>query len=422
MLRVQRYFRSKVDFVRKLSVLTKANGFFHLFLMSRCRGTVLILVAYTLTYLCCRNMSGGASTMRFHNHRGTNIVFTEDQQVALRKTSFAHAITFSARPLRPMEIFLVEIEKNESGWSGHMRIGLTMHNPNNNFQLPQYALPDLANQGKTWVYAVTKSHNKVVDTQVGEITLTHSLLGTGDSIRTFNGTIERSLLRPAPRLVYSKPLKKKPENERNVSIDARMEYAAMEKMEELEGAVGGVGISDIPDMDFGQPSFQEKYAPAPSFMEPSMSRNVSLQPSSSVPAYHTHGHTERRPEPKQRQSIYQTQNELAGYSAYGGPESVLVPQYLAERPARPSSPVVYEPQDVQLVHRDEQVLPTDEGSRIGIVYVVKGNRAEMHFIINGEDQGPCTRDIPYQDGPLFALVDVYGTTKQIRLIQLGSGE
>lgn len=42
----------------------------------------------------------------------------------------------------------------------------------------------------------------------------------------------------------------------------------------------------------------------------------------------------------------------------------------------------------------------------------------MHFIINGEDQGPCTKDIPYKDGALHAVVDVYGTTKQVKIIQL----
>lgn len=47
--------------------------------------------------------------------------------------------------------------------------------------------------------------------------------------------------------------------------------------------------------------------------------------------------------------------------------------------------------------------------------------AEMHFIINGEDQGVCGRDIPYKTGPLRAVVDVYGTTKQVRIVQLYGG-
>lgn len=46
----------------------------------------------------------------------------------------------------------------------------------------------------------------------------------------------------------------------------------------------------------------------------------------------------------------------------------------------------------------------------------------MHFIINGEDQGPCTKDIPYKEGALHAVVDVYGTTKQVKIIQLYGSE
>lgn len=67
------------------------------------------------------------------------------------------------------------------------------------------------------------------------------------------------------------------------------------------------------------------------------------------------------------------------------------------------------------------VLPTDTGSRIGIMYLENpfdANKAEMHFIINGQDQGPCTKDIPYKEGPLHVVVDVYGTTKQVKIIQL----
>lgn len=72
-----------------------------------------------------------------------------------------------------------------------------------------------------------------------------------------------------------------------------------------------------------------------------------------------------------------------------------------------------------------EVLPTDTGSRIGIIYVENpfdSNKAEMHFIINGEDQGPCTKDIPYKEGALHAVVDVYGTTKQVKIVQLYGGE
>ena len=67
------------------------------------------------------------------------------------------------------------------------------------------------------------------------------------------------------------------------------------------------------------------------------------------------------------------------------------------------------------------LLPTDVGSRIGVMYVpASDGKADMHFIINGEDQGQCARDIPYQAAPLYAVVDVYGSTKQVRIVQLQS--
>lgn len=68
-----------------------------------------------------------------------------------------------------------------------------------------------------------------------------------------------------------------------------------------------------------------------------------------------------------------------------------------------------------------EILPTDTGSRIGLFFIPTKkdpNLAEMHFIINGEDQGACTNNIPYKDGSLHAVVDVYGTTKQVKIIQL----
>lgn len=50
------------------------------------------------------------------------------------------------------------------------------------------------------------------------------------------------------------------------------------------------------------------------------------------------------------------------------------------------------------------------------------NWANMHFIINGEDQGACVKHIPYKAAPLHVVVDVYGTTKQVRIIQLYGGK
>lgn len=241
---------------------------------------------------------------RFHPYHGENIRLYDDNMVAYRENSFAHAINFSEKPLKPREIFLIEIEKNERGWSGHLRIGLTQHNPAKRFELPQYALPDLANMGNSWIFAVTKSQNRVFeeDSTVDNSQPYQSILGDGEYVNTYRGVFKRSLLRPLPRLRASET--------------------------DMEGA------------------------------------HLSLSSDSSSSS--------------------------------------------SEDPGSNS----------------DNILPTDVGSRIGIVYVVKDNKAEMHFILNGEDQGPCAKDIPYGEGakPLYAVVDVYGTTKKVRIIQLCGGQ
>lgn len=232
---------------------------------------------------------------RFHPYNGENIKLLDDNMVAYRESSFAHAISFSEKPLCPREIFLIEIEKNERGWSGHLRIGLTQHDPSKKFELPQYALPDLANMGKSWILAVTKSHNRVYEdsTEDGMNQSGYqSILGDGEYVYTAKGGFKRSLLKPLPQIT------------------------AM-------------------DTD-------------------GMSSDTSSSSADS--------------------------------------------------------------------NSDASILPTDVGSRIGIVYVIKNDQAEMHFIINGEDQGPCVKGIPYHDGPLYAVVDVYGTTKRVRIIQLYGGK
>ena len=231
-------------------------------------------------------------TTRFHPYHGDNIRLFDDNVVAYRETSFAHAISFTEKPINPGEIFLIEVEKNERGWSGHLRIGLTQHDPHGRFDLPQYALPDLANMGKSWIFAVTKSHNKVYNEEGTDGQEPYqSILGEGEHVHTSRGSFRRSLLKPLPKV--------KPSDD--------------------DGASSSGSDSNTDSLD--------------------------------------------------------------------------------------------------------NILPTDVGSRIGIVFVIMDdNKAEMHFIINGEDQGPCVKEIPYQEGPLYGVVDVYGTTKQVRIIQLYGGK
>ena len=95
-------------------------------------------------------MPNGFQTMTFHPNHGANVMLYDDNTVAYRKASFANAVTISERPLLPGEIFLVEIEKTEPGWTGHMRLGLTQLNPASPdlLKLPPYSLPDMTNMGK----------------------------------------------------------------------------------------------------------------------------------------------------------------------------------------------------------------------------------------------------------------------------------
>ncbi|KAI4466719.1 neuralized [Holotrichia oblita] len=216
-------------------------------------------------------MSPGSIT-RFHRFHGENIVLSEDNTVAYRKESFANALTFSEKPLQPREIFLVEIEQNETGWSGHMRLGLTQLDPltiHENGIIPKYALPDLGlkNIGLSWIYGISKACNRVFQYNHNHLTSLDMLIGKNNTVKTGKGHVPLHMLRP------SKP---------NVGISA-----------------------------------------------------------------------------------------------------------------------------------------TDTFSRIGIMYIPTSDReANMHYIINGEDQGACVKRIPYTEAPLHVVIDVYGTTKKIRIIQL----
>ncbi|KAF6723637.1 Neuralized-like protein 2 [Oryzias melastigma] len=101
--------------------------------------------------------------LQFHPIHGTNVQLDLTGTQATRVESFANGVCFSRTPLKPGEIFLIEIEEKELGWCGHLRVGLTARDPASLQEVPEYSIPDLTDQGDSWVFAITRNHNKVVE-------------------------------------------------------------------------------------------------------------------------------------------------------------------------------------------------------------------------------------------------------------------
>uniref|UniRef100_A0A8C5SMR1 NHR domain-containing protein n=1 Tax=Laticauda laticaudata TaxID=8630 RepID=A0A8C5SMR1_LATLA len=106
-------------------------------------------------------MAAGRPPTRFHEVHGAHVCLDASRTRATRVESFAHGLCFSHRPLEPGQLFLVEIEAKELGWCGHLRVGLTAHDPRGLRAVPAYSLPDLVDLGHSWVFAITRSHNRV---------------------------------------------------------------------------------------------------------------------------------------------------------------------------------------------------------------------------------------------------------------------
>ncbi|KAM7381948.1 hypothetical protein PAMA_012690 [Pampus argenteus] len=101
--------------------------------------------------------------MKFHPIHGKHVQLDHSDTQATRVESFANGVCFSKHSLRPGEIFLIEIEEKDMGWCGHLRVGLTARDPMSLEVVPEYSIPDLTDQGDSWVFAITRSHNKVIE-------------------------------------------------------------------------------------------------------------------------------------------------------------------------------------------------------------------------------------------------------------------
>lgn len=101
--------------------------------------------------------------MEFHPVHGANVQLDQSATQATRVDSFANGVCFSKHPLKPGEIFLIEIQDKELGWCGHLRIGLTAKDPRSLEAVPEYSIPDLTDLGDSWVFAITRNHNKIIE-------------------------------------------------------------------------------------------------------------------------------------------------------------------------------------------------------------------------------------------------------------------
>ncbi|XP_056433247.1 neuralized-like protein 2 [Gadus chalcogrammus] len=107
--------------------------------------------------------------LEFHPIHGSNMRLDYTGTQATRVESFANGLCFSKQPLKPGEIFLIEIEEKELGWCGHLRVGLTAHDPAGMDAVPEYSLPDMMALGDSWIFAITRNHNKVPDEEAAAL-------------------------------------------------------------------------------------------------------------------------------------------------------------------------------------------------------------------------------------------------------------
>ncbi|XP_068206776.1 neuralized-like protein 2 [Palaemon carinicauda] len=317
---------------------------------------------------------------RFHSNHGANVILYDNNTVAYRKASFANAVTITEQPLHPGDIFLVEIEKTEPGWTGHMRLGLTQLNPANPglAELPQYSLPDMTNMGNSWICAITKSHNRVQPDTEGEgeaEEISADVHNTGVASEVASDGQQNLQEQNTPTDV-----------EMSNAVGAKPDTGGAEGMVPSEAVVGPEAVVGTDAMGM----FRMKNG-----------RGHRGNLNSNGPRGNVSSNGPRGLESIVVGDHLQTSRGLI-------PRSVL----------QPAPYTTTGPSGRRIMLRRDNILPTDEGSRIGVVFLPRGNLAEMHYIINGEDQGAFTKKLPYREAPLYAVVDVYGTTKQIRIIQL----
>ena len=108
-----------------------------------------------------------SSQIRFHHLHGRNIKLSDANRHAVRVRSFKQGLLFSSRPLRPNELFEIEIVELERVWAGSIRLGLTDLDPGSLQQsFPPYAIPNLTQQPGCYVLAGSAMHGVAAPTGV----------------------------------------------------------------------------------------------------------------------------------------------------------------------------------------------------------------------------------------------------------------
>lgn len=95
--------------------------------------------------------------LRFHDVHGDNVKLEKNKTVACRPEGFCKGIAFSHRPIKVREPVYIKFVDISSNWSGALRIGFTMNDPNTmKSKLPLYACPNLTSLEGNWVKAIAE--------------------------------------------------------------------------------------------------------------------------------------------------------------------------------------------------------------------------------------------------------------------------
>lgn len=135
---------------------------------------------------------------QFHSHHGNAICLRDNQTVACRAVGYCNGICFSSKPLHPMELFVVEITSDKQDFrSGHLRVGLTELDPNDDIILPECSLPDLLKmtEKKSCILAVPEFDVHNLNSSFRQC----GIIGGEDCIDTYRGTCTRTILDAVPQ-------------------------------------------------------------------------------------------------------------------------------------------------------------------------------------------------------------------------------